>query len=63
MKLQFPEENNHNFDNNFSSSKKEINKKMQNEYLIKYKNLFGDSFNDVELIDIFEKKIIMKMKF
>ena len=56
MKLQFPEENNHNFENNFSSSKKEINKKMQNEYLIKYKNLFGDSFNDVELIDIFEKK-------
>ena len=55
MKLQFPEENIKNFENNFPSSKKEINKTIQNDYLIKYKNVFGDSLNDVELIDIFEK--------
>lgn len=55
MKLQFPEENNKNYENNFSSTKKEINKKVENEYLIKYKNLYGDSFNDVELIDILKK--------
>ena len=55
MKLQFPEENNKNYENNFPSSKKEINKKIENEYLVKYKNLYGDSFNEVELIDIFEK--------
>ena len=54
MKLQFPEENNKNYENNFSSQK-ESNKKVEKEYLIKYKNLYGDSFNDIELIDIFEK--------
>ena len=56
MKLQFPKENNNkNIDINFSSSKKDINKKLQKEYLNKYIKLYGDSFNDRELIDIFEK--------
>ena len=56
MKLQFPEEiNNKKIDFNFSSSKKDSNKKQQNEYLNKYIKLYGDSFNDTELIDIFEK--------
>ena len=56
MNLQFPDENNNiKFDDNFSSSKKDINKNLQNEYLIKYQKLYGDSFSEIELIDIFEK--------
>ena len=56
MKLQSPNEiNKKNFDNSFSSSKKNINSNIQNEYLIKYQELYDYSFKDVELIDIFEK--------
>jgi hypothetical protein len=56
MKLQFPEEiNNNKIDFNFSSSKKDTNKKQQNVYLKKYLKLYGNSFSDTELIDIFEK--------
>ena len=55
MKLQFPNENNeNNFDNSFSSSKKNMNNNKQKEYLIKYQELYEYSFKDVELIDIFE---------
>ena len=58
MNLQFRDENNNNikFEDNYSSSyKKDINKNLQNEYLIKYQKLYGNSFNDIELLDIFEK--------
>ena len=37
------------------SSNKGITKKEQNYYLNKYHKAYGNSFNDIELIDIFEK--------
>ena len=56
MNLQFPDENNNiKFEDNYSSYKKDINKNLQNEYLIKYQKIYGDSFSDIELLDIFEK--------
>jgi hypothetical protein len=47
--------NNQNFNNFLESSKTEKNNFNQNEYLNKYHNLFGDSFSDIELLDIFAK--------
>lgn len=47
--------NNQNFNNFLDSSKRENKNFNQNEYLNKYHNLFGDSFSDIELLDIFEK--------
>ena len=56
MNLQFPNENNNiKFEDNYSSYKKDINKNLQNEYLANYHKIYGESFNDVELLDIFEK--------
>lgn len=60
--------NNQNFNNFLESSKNEKNNFNQNEYLNKYHNLFGDSFSDIELLDIFaknnynDKKIISDIK-
>ena len=60
--------NNQNFNNFLESSKNEKNNFNQNEYLNKYHNIFGDSFSDIELLDIFaknnynEKKIISDIK-
>ena len=58
MKLQYYKEsiNNNNIDDNYiSSASKENNKEKQNSYLIKYRKLYGNSFSDVELLDIFSK--------
>ena len=56
MNLQFPYENNNiKFEDNNSSYKKDISKNLQNEYLNKYKKIYGDSFSDIELLDIFDK--------
>ncbi len=56
MKLQFPEENNNKiFDKNCSPQKKEINKNIQYDFLKKYRELYGNSFSDIELLDIFER--------
>ena len=51
MKLQYSNENIY---KNKNKLRKDINKKEQ-EYLIKYHKLFGDSFSDQELLDIFAK--------
>lgn len=67
MKLQYSNENIYKNKNKFSSLRKDINRKEQ-EYLIKYHKLFGDSFSDQELLDIFakndydEQKIIIDIK-
>ena len=59
---------NQNFNNFLESSKNEKNNFNQNEYLNKYHNLYGDSFSDIELLDIFaknnynDKKIISDIK-
>ena len=55
MNLQFPDENNIKFEDNYSSHKKDINKNLQNEYLIKYQKIYGNSFSDIELLNIFNK--------
>ena len=58
MKLQYYKEsiNNNNIDDNYiSSASKENNKEKQNSYLIKYRKLYGNSFSDIELLDIFER--------
>ena len=48
--------NNNNTDERYySSALKEISKEKQNNYLNKYRELYGNSFNDVELLDIFSK--------
>ena len=48
--------NNNNIDERYySSGLKEISKEKQNNYLNKYRELYGNSFNDVELLDIFSK--------
>ena len=66
MKLQYPNENTNNNKNKFSSLHKEINKKEQ-EFLSKFQ-IYGDSFSDQELLDIFakndydERKIINDIK-
>ena len=58
MKLQYYKDsnNNNNIDERYNSSAlKEINKEKQNNYLIKYREIYGNAFSDVELIDIFTK--------
>ena len=58
MKLQYYKDSNNtnNIDERYySSASKEINKEKQNNYLIKYRELYGNSFSDIELIDIFTK--------
>ena len=60
MKLQNYKDSYNNINNNIddkynSSASKEINEDMKNYYLIKYRNLYGNSFNDQELMDIFMK--------
>ena len=65
MKLQFPQEYNNNdkiYEKNCSLPNKEINKKVQYEYLKKYKELFGNSFSDIELLDIFERNNYIEQK-
>ena len=48
--------NNNNIDERYySSALKEISQEKQNNYLNKYRELYGNSFNDVELLDIFCK--------
>ena len=47
--------NNRRYPKYFSISRKIFTKKEQNEYLNKYHNLYGNSFSDVELLDIFAK--------
>ena len=39
----------------FTSSEREMNEELQNLYLNKFHNLIGDSFSDIELLDIFSK--------
>lgn len=39
----------------FTSSEREMNEEVQNLYLNKFHNLVGDSFSDIELLDIFSK--------
>ena len=39
----------------FTSSEREMNEEIQNLYLNKFHNLVGDSFSDIELLDIFSK--------
>jgi hypothetical protein len=52
----FPNEKlNYKNKNIFSSSEKEMNEEVQNLYLNKFHNLIGDSFSDIELLDIFSK--------
>ena len=58
MKLQYYKDsnNNNNIDERYNSSAlKEINKEKLNNYLIKYREIYGNAFSDVELIDIFTK--------
>ena len=58
MKLQYYKDSNYNNNNEerfYSSASKNINEEKQNEFLIKYKKLYGNSFSDVELNDIFIK--------
>ena len=58
MKLQYYKEsnNNNNIDDRYiSSASKEVNEEKQNNYLNKYRKLYGNSFSDVELLDIFGK--------
>lgn len=39
----------------FTSSEREMNQEVQKLYLNKFRNLVGDSFSDIELLDIFSK--------
>ena len=58
MKLQYYKDSNYNNNNEerfYSSASKDNNEEKQNEYLIKYKEIYGNSFSDVELLDIFRK--------
>ena len=58
MKLQYYKDsnNNNNIDDQYySSASKENNEEKQNNYLIKFRKLYGNSFSDVELLDIFSK--------
>ena len=58
MKLQYYKEsnNNNNIDDRYiSSASKEVNEEKQNNYLNKYRKLYGNSFSDIELLDIFSK--------
>ena len=58
MKLQYYKDSNNNInidDHYYSSASKENNEEKQNNYLIKFRKLYGNSFSDVELLDIFSK--------
>lgn len=56
MELRFPKENNKNYRTNLiPSNNDDINIDKQKDFLIKYRELFGDSLSEVELLDIFEK--------
>ena len=58
MKLQYYKDSNNNINDEerfYSSASKENNEEKQNNYLIKYRKLYGNSFSDIELIDIFSK--------
>ena len=46
---------NNNIADDYLSSDKDICKNEQNYYLNKYRKIYGNSFNDVELLDIFAK--------
>ena len=47
---------NNNIINDYSlATNNEINKKEQNYYLNKYHKMYGNNFNDIELLDIFER--------
>ena len=55
MKNYKNKKNINNKDEFLISSDKEINKNEQNYYLNKYRKMYGNSFNDIELLDIFAK--------
>ena len=58
MKLQYYKDSNNNNNDEerfYSSASKENNEEKQNNYLIKYRKLYGNSFSDIELLDIFSK--------
>ena len=60
MELQYSKnstnnKNNERYQKYFPLSRKMSNEKEQNEYLNKYHELYGNSFSDVELLDIFAK--------
>ena len=55
MELRIPKEGNNKNYSKKPSIKDDINRNKQKDFLIKYHKLFGDSLNDVELLDIFEK--------
>ena len=55
MKNYKNKKNINNKDEYFVSSDKEINRNDQNYYLNKYRKMYGNSFNDIELLDIFAK--------
>ena len=58
MKLQYYKDSNNNnndVEKYYSSASKESIEEKQNNYLIKYRKLYGNSFSDIELIDIFSK--------
>ena len=65
MKSYKKRRNSNNNEEYILSSKKEINKNEQNYYLNKYRKMYGNSFSDYELLDIFDKnnyndKLIME---
>ena len=47
--------NNNNINDYLLSPNNDINKKEQNYFLNKYHKIYGNSFNDIELLDIFAK--------
>ena len=58
MKLQYYKDsnNNNNIDDKYcSSASKGINEEKQNIFLNKYRELYGNSFSEIELLDIFTK--------
>ncbi len=55
MKTYKNKKNINNINDYLLSSNNEINKKEQNYYLSKYHKIYGNSFNDIELLDIFAK--------
>ena len=66
MKQQFyrdSNDNNNNIDDRYNSSaSKEINIEQKNKFLNKYRQLYGNSFSDVELLDIINKNNYIESK-
>ena len=66
MKQQFYRDsidNNNNIDDRYNSSaSKEINIEQKNKFLNKYRQLYGNSFSDVELSDIINKNNYIESK-